>query len=62
MKKKLFQEDVVFQIMTQNGNVTNVVISGGKEKMTKVDDPFYEYILKSLKKRLRKTKVKEKID
>ncbi len=39
----------------------NVVISGEKEKMTNVD-PFYEYILKSLKKRRRKTSVDEKID
>ena len=61
MRMKLFQEDVVFQIMTQNGNVMNVVINGENEKMTNVD-PFYEYVLKSLKKRLRKIKVDEKID
>ena len=61
MRMKLFQEDVVFQIMTQNGDAMNVVINGEKEKMTSVD-PFYEYVLKSLKKRLRKTKVDEKID
>jgi len=59
MIKRLFQEDVVFQIMTQNGLVMNVVINGEKEKMTNVD-PFYEYILKSLKKRRRKTKTEEK--
>ena len=47
--------------MTQNGDAMNVVINGEKEKMTSVD-PFYEYVLKSLKKRLRKTKVDEKID
>jgi len=45
--------------MTQNGNAMNVVINGEKEKMTNVD-PFYEYILKSLKKRRRKTKTEEK--
>ena len=47
--------------MTQNGDAMNVVINGEKEKMTSVD-PFYEYVLKSLKKRLRKIKVDEKID
>jgi len=40
----------------------SVVINGEKEKMTKVD-PFYEYVLKSLKKRRRTLKVEEeKID
>ena len=38
-----------------------VITDGEKETMTKVD-PFYEYVLKSLKKRIRKTKVDEKID
>jgi hypothetical protein len=62
MIRKLFQVDVVFQMMTQNGNAMSVVINGEKEKMTKVD-PFYEYVLKSLKKRRRTLKVEEeKID
>jgi hypothetical protein len=47
--------------MIQNGNVLIVLIDGENVTMTKVD-PFYEYVLKSLKKRRRKIKVEEKID
>jgi hypothetical protein len=44
--------------MIQSGHAMIAATNGENVMMTKVD-PFYEYILKSLKKRRRKNKVEE---
>ena len=44
--------------MIQNGHAANVCLDGENETMTNVD-PFYEYILKSLKKRRKEIKAEE---
>ena len=57
----MYLADAWLQTMIQHGNAMNAITDGENVMMTEVD-PFYEYVLKSLKKRLRKIKSEEKND